>query len=136
MPKGPLDDAVEQVRLAIMRGSPHADKFVPLLFGVAEIVCQLHREDKLYLPAADEGNPGRCPHDPESDWDEHFEGDDGVWYCTSRPAGSECRCGAEWPCGEYTDVLAALTGQWASRDTIRESLTAAAPDATTAGEGN
>ena len=122
MPKGPLDEAVEQARDALLAGSPRVDGFVPLLFGVAEIVTQLHREDRYYLPAADEDHPDACPHDLDSDHDEHFEGDDGGWYCTSRPGGNGCRCGADWPCGEYVDVLAVLTRRWSDREAIAAEL--------------
>lgn len=122
MTEGPLDAAVEQVRKALLAGSPKADEFVPRLFDATFVVMQLHREDKLYLPASDEDHPDICPHDPQSDHDEHFEGDDGEWYCTSRPAGNGCRCGAEWPCGEYVDVLAALTGRWGDREQIAAEL--------------
>ena len=118
-----LDAAVETARQALLLGGPDAGQTAQRLLGAAFIVMQLHREDKLYLSASDEDHPSACPHNPESDWDEHFEGDDGVWYCTSRPAGSECRCGAEWPCGEYVDVLAALTGRWDDREQILTALT-------------
>lgn len=123
MAEGPLDAAVDEARKALLAGSPRADQFVPLLLDAAEIVRQLHREDRLYLTASDEDHPDACPHDVDSDHDEYFEGDDGEWYCTSRPAGRECRCGAEWPCGEYVDVLAVLTGQWGDREALARKLT-------------
>lgn len=121
---GPLDRAVEEARKALLMGGAAAGDTAQRLYGAAFVIMQLHREDKLYLSASDEDHPDACPHDPENDYDEHFEGDDGIWYCTSRPAGVECRCGAEWPCGEYVDVLAAITGRgWGDRDAIRAELT-------------
>ena len=87
--------------------TPVADR----LFTLALTVHTMHYPLPLCGPVGDEDNPGACPHDPEMDWDEHFEGDDGNWYCTSMRTGVECRCGAPWKCEEYEALLAALTGK-------------------------
>jgi hypothetical protein len=120
MADGPLDIEVD----ALFDHMGTED--LPRLRGVAFVVKQLHREDKLYLSVSDEDHPDVCPHDPEQDWDAHFEGDDGIWYCTSRPAGSECRCGKEWPCEEYAAVLGALTAR--DRSAILAALTGEGAD--------
>jgi hypothetical protein len=88
--------------------------FAPIaerLFMVAVTVHAMHYPLPLYGPAANEGNVRACPHDPDSDWDEHFEADNGTWCCTSRPMGVECRCGEPWKCEEYEAILTALTGK-------------------------
>lgn len=88
--------------------------FTPLedrLFTLALTVHAMHYPLPLCGPASEEDNPGACPHDPELDWDEHFEADNGTWCCTSNALGTECRCGADWACEEYEAVLAALTGE-------------------------
>jgi hypothetical protein len=92
------------------------EAFTPVaerLFMLALAVHAMHYPLPLCGPASEVDNPGVCPHDPESDWDEHFEADDGTWCCTSNALGTECRCGAPWKCEEYEAILAALTGKGA-----------------------
>lgn len=76
-----------------------------------------HQRVPLYGNAATADKPGNCPHDPERDWDCHFESDDGEWLCEGKPEGAACSCGASpdgertpWPCDEVADILAALKG--------------------------
>jgi hypothetical protein len=87
--------------------TPAADR----LFAVAVTVHAMHYPLPICGPASEDDNPGACPHDPESDWDEHFEADDGTWCCTSNALGTECRCGEPWKCEEYEAILTALTGK-------------------------
>lgn len=78
-----------------------------------------HQPRQLYGFIADENHPGRCPHDPDRDWDQHFE-DDGMWYCRDKPVLQVCvSCAdgpdgdmwAEWPCPTYADIATALLGE-------------------------
>lgn len=58
------------------------------LFMLALTVHAMHYPLPLFGLAADEENPQACPHDLESDWDGHFEADEGSWCCTSRQVPS------------------------------------------------
>jgi len=63
------------------------EAFTPVaerLFMLALAVHAMHYPLPLCGPAAEEDNLGACPHNPELDWDEHFEADDGSWCCTRR----------------------------------------------------
>jgi hypothetical protein len=87
--------------------------------SAVEAALSHHKRDPLYGNAATEGEPGNCPHDPDSPL--HFEAGDGSgeWLCEGRPEGTVCGsctdgpCGdrLEWPCPEYLAILAALTGE-------------------------
>jgi hypothetical protein len=86
-----------------------------------EAVLGFHERVGLYGNAATEGEPGNCPHHPDSDL--HFEDGDGSgeWLCEGRPEGAVCSSctdadgadgeHADWPCAEYEAILAALTGK-------------------------
>lgn len=84
-----------------------------------EAALRCHECVNLYGNAATEGEPGNCPHHPDSDL--HFEDGDGSgeWLCEGRPEGAVCTTcvdgeGGEridWPCPEYEAILAALTGK-------------------------
>lgn len=86
-------------------------------FAAAEAALKFHERYPLYGGAATEGEPGNCPHDPDSDL--HFEADDGSgeWLCEGKPEGEICQAHpdadgpVDWPCWEYEAVLAALTGK-------------------------
>lgn len=91
---------------------------IPRLLSAVEAALKFHQPRQLYERAFDpKGNP-RCGHSTETDPDVHYEGDDGEWYCVDLPGGVACSgCAespdgeyAEWPCDEYTAILAALTG--------------------------
>jgi hypothetical protein len=91
---------------------------VPRLLALAGAALKHHRPEPLYGNASTEGEPGACPHDPDSPL--HFEADDGSgeWLCEGRPEGVVCSCTESadgeqvpWPCDEVADILAALTGK-------------------------
>ncbi|HEY2090150.1 MAG TPA: hypothetical protein VGH54_29530 [Mycobacterium sp.] len=112
MAENSLTDAIGEIRKTFNRPfSADRDTSLQRLLLAAEVVSHVHGEDILYGLASDEDHPGACPHDPQRDWDQHFEADSGEWCCTDLPSGSECHCGADWPCEEYAAVLGALTGQ-------------------------
>jgi hypothetical protein len=117
-----LAAALGEIRKTFNRPVPgEQNEAVQRLLLAVDLVGGTHYRTTVFGPASDEDNPSACPHDLESDHDEHFEGDDGNWYCTSRPVGSQCRCGEEWPCGEYAAVLGALTGRGTT--TVMAALT-------------
>lgn len=77
-----------------------------------------HERVGLYGNASTEGEPGNCPHHPDSDL--HFEDPNGSteWLCRGRPEGSVCSsCTDEdglpvaYPCDEREAILKALTGR-------------------------
>ena len=88
-------------------------------FDSASAALKFHQPRQLHELAFNPDGTPRCGHDPDSDPDAHYEGDDGLWYCESLPDGVACSgCPespdgeySDWPCGEYTDILAALTGE-------------------------
>ena len=92
--------------------------------GLAKVIAALdaalshHQRVPLYGLASTEEEPGNCPHDPERDWDCHFESDDGEWLCGGKPEGAVCSCTVSpdgervpYPCDEVADILAALRGE-------------------------
>jgi hypothetical protein len=105
---------------------PHAAHELGVLHGellkaltALDQVPKIHQRVPLYGNAATEEEPGACPHHPDSDL--HFEDGDGSgeWLCEGKPEGAVCSTcidgeggeRAEWPCGEYEAILAALTGK-------------------------
>jgi hypothetical protein len=84
-----------------------------------EVALSFHERVNLYGNASTEGEPGNCPHHPDSDL--HFEDGDGSgeWLCEGRAEGAVCSScvdgeGGErvdWPCPEYSAILSALTGK-------------------------
>jgi hypothetical protein len=86
-----------------------------------EAALRCHERVNLYGNASTEGEPGNCPHHPDSDL--HFEDGDGSgeWLCEGRPEGAVCSTcidadgadgeHADWRCPEYEAILAALTGK-------------------------
>jgi hypothetical protein len=78
-----------------------------------------HQRVNLYGNAATGDEPGACPHDPDAAC--HFDGD-GEWLCEGKPEGAVCSTCVdgqggdrlEWPCPEYSAILAALTGESAA----------------------
>lgn len=84
-----------------------------------EVALSFHERVNLYGNASTEGEPGNCPHHPDSDL--HFEDGDGSgeWLCEGKPEGAVCSScvdgeGGErvdWPCPEYSAILSALTGK-------------------------
>jgi hypothetical protein len=97
----------------------HSRQDLSRLLAAVDAALSHHKRDPLYGNAATEGEPGNCPHDPDSPL--HFEAGDGSgeWLCEGRPEGTVCGsctdgpCGdrLEWPCPEYLAILAALTGE-------------------------
>jgi hypothetical protein len=94
---------------------------VPRLLAIPEALLKLHRPVPNYGLAFSPsiGTP-LCGHDPDTDHDSHFEGDDGEWYCRDKITGQRCSsCAdednadlwAEWPCATYTVIAAALSGE-------------------------
>jgi hypothetical protein len=93
---------------------------VPRLLKALEAALGFHQPVQLHGMAfsPSRGTP-RCGHGPDYDGDAHYEGDDGLWYCESLPGPVACSgCPgspdgeyADWPCPEYEEILAALTGK-------------------------
>jgi hypothetical protein len=87
-------------------------------FAAVDAALRHHQRAPLYGNASTEGEPGTCPHHPDSDL--HFEADDGSgeWLCEGKPEGAVCSCAESadgeripWPCDEVAAILAALTGE-------------------------
>jgi hypothetical protein len=93
-----------------------------------EAALSFHERVGLYGNAATEGEPGNCPHHPDSDL--HFEDGDGSgeWLCEGRPEGAVCSTcvdgeGGEridWPCPEYEAIAGALGVQVAAPETTEK----------------
>lgn len=92
----------------------------PRLLKALEAALKFHEPCQLHELAFNPDGTPRCGHDPETDPDAHYEGDDdGELYCESLPDGVACRrCPespdgeySDWPCAEYKAILAALTGK-------------------------
>lgn len=92
---------------------------VPGLLASVEAAAGRHQPVPLYGKASTGEEPDACPHNPDRDWDRHFESDDGEWLCELKPEGTVCSgCPGlpdgeriPWPCDEYEAILAALTGK-------------------------
>ena len=95
---------------------------MPALLAVAEAVLRLHQPKPLYGLAFGGLNNDQplCSHDPDTDHDAHFEGDDGHWYCRDKITAQVCRsCAdeddadlwAEWPCPTVQAITRELTGK-------------------------
>lgn len=92
---------------------------VPRLLKALEKALSFHQPCQLHELAFNPNGTPRCGHDPDTDPDAHYEGDDGEWYCESLPDGVACSgCPespdgeySDWPCDEYKAILAALTGK-------------------------
>jgi hypothetical protein len=124
MPDNPASAALAEIRQLHRDVDCHAVAYmcvgkVPRLLKAVEAALKFHEPRQLHELAFDpRGNP-RCGHDPESDPDAHYEGDDGLWYCESLPGDVVCTTYSEegtwawvtFPCPEYTAILAALTGK-------------------------
>lgn len=119
-----LDHIRQEIAMASLGSMPAAPrrvvmKHAPALLKAVEAALKNHRREPLYGNAATEGEPGACPHDPDSSL--HFEAGDGSgdWLCEGKPEGAICesctdREGGErvdWPCQEYQDIRAALLGE-------------------------
>ena len=98
---------------------------VSVLLAVVDAVLKHHQPKPLHGLAFGGLNHDKplCAHDPDTDPDAHFEGDDGLWYCRGKIAGRACvSCAdedaadlwAEWPCPTYLAITTALTGNPAS----------------------
>jgi hypothetical protein len=97
----------------------HSRQDLSRLLAAVEAALGFHERVNLYGNAATEGEPGNCPHHPDSPL--HFEDGDGSgeWLCEGKPEGAVCSTcvdgeGGEridWPCSEYAAILAALTGK-------------------------
>lgn len=96
-----------------------AEGDVRRLLKVAAAALKFHRPRQLHELAFNPDGSPRCGHDPDTDPDSHYEGDDGEWYCESLPGDVVCTtCSEEgawawvtFPCPEYEAVLTALTGK-------------------------
>jgi hypothetical protein len=91
---------------------------VPRLLAALEAALEHHQPVQLHGMVTNYRGVPVCGHDQEYDGDQHYEGDDGLWYCKSAPTVvicSTCRGdggdGVIFPCGEYEAILAALTGR-------------------------
>jgi len=126
---------------------------VASFLAAVEAVLELHHPKPLYGLAF--GGLGQdkplCAHDPDTDPDAHFEGDDGYWYCRDKITAQACaQCAdedaadlwAEWPCPTYLAITSALTGEQATEPPQTEDDRRAAAEALTAlrerlaGDGN
>jgi hypothetical protein len=93
------------------------------LLGAVEAALACHQRTALYGNAATDDEPDACPHDPDDAL--HFEDADepGEWLCEGKPEGAVCSSCVdgeggermEWPCPEYSAILAALTGKGGER---------------------
>jgi len=101
---------------AYAAGALHGDA-LKALAGI-DAALGHHQPEHLYGNAATEGEPGACPHDPDSAL--HFEAADGSgeWLCEGKPEGVVCSCTESsdgervpYPCDEVAGILAALTGK-------------------------
>lgn len=91
------------------------------LLAALDAVLALHHPKPVYgLAFAAEGGKPLCAHDPDTDPDAHFEGDDGYWYCRDKITAQACaQCAdedvadlwAEWPCPTFEAIASALTGE-------------------------
>lgn len=115
-----IRDDVAMASLGPMPTAPRrvVKRHAPRLLAALEAALRHHQPEPLYGNAATEGEPGACPHDPDSPL--HFEAADGSgdWLCEGRPEGVVCSCTESsdgervpWPCDEVADILAALTGK-------------------------
>jgi len=112
-PAGGIDPAQASFAAGTLHGNA-----LKALAGV-EAAMSFHRRVPLYGNASTGDEPDACPHHPDSGL--HFEDCDGSgeWLCEGKPEGAVCESctdgeggeRAEWPCGEYTAILAALTGK-------------------------
>jgi hypothetical protein len=116
----PLSAALAEIGEALDSGDAgrwyEAGRRMSRALGAA---LKFHQRVPLYGNASTEGEPGACPHDPDSGL--HFEdgAGSGEWLCEGRPEGAVCSAcvdgeGGErldWPCPEYTAILTALTGE-------------------------
>jgi hypothetical protein len=100
---------------------------VSALLAAIEAVLELHQPKPLYGLAFGGLNFDKplCAHDPDTDHDAHFEGDDGLWYCRGQIAGQACiSCAeedaadlwAEWPCPTHLVITRELTGPQPGKD--------------------
>jgi hypothetical protein len=107
---------------------------VPILLAALEAVLKLHAPKPLYGLAFGGLNSDKplCAHDPDSDPDAHFEGDDGLWYCRDKTAGQACvSCAdedaadlwAEWPCPTYLAITRELLGEKAENGSAQTAAT-------------
>lgn len=117
----------QEIEMASLGPMPTAPRRVvkchaPALLKAAEAALKHHQRIPVYGYAATETDPDACPHDPERDWDCHFENPDepGELLCGHMPEGVVCSCTETpdgeripWPCDEVADILAALTGEGA-----------------------
>lgn len=107
-----LAEMAERERLVAI-GYVRDPKDVPRLLAVAHAALKHHQPVQLY------GLDTACGHDIDAgDWDQHFEGDDGLWYCKDVPTVTVCSaCRGEdggvviFPCDEHEDIRAALLGE-------------------------
>jgi hypothetical protein len=130
---GVTDRADPRVYRADITGIRHPDaefiaaarSDVPRLLAAVDAALGHHRPVQLYSTVEDYRGNHRCPHDEGYDGDAHYEGDDGLWYCTSLPTVRVCAscCDegdpdlrAAWECPTYRDLLAALTGKGKADD--------------------
>jgi hypothetical protein len=93
---------------------------VPRLLAAVDAVLEHHRPVQLYDRVEDYRGKITCGHDRDYDGDLHYEGDDGLWYCRTRPTVTVCACcsdeadadlRAEWPCPTYAGIARELTGE-------------------------
>lgn len=120
MPDDPISAALAPIRERAENDRMRTPNVtVRRLLAAVDAALSHHKRYPLYGNAATEGEPGNCPHHPDSDL--HFEADDGSgeWLCEGRPEGAVCEScidgeggeRLEWPCAEYENIIAALTGK-------------------------
>jgi hypothetical protein len=93
---------------------------VTRLLALVAALLDGHEPEPLYGPVHDDAGRTVCGHDPDLDWDCHFEADGGEWLCRESPAGFACRTcfdtlldddSTSWPCQTWCTAYEALTGQ-------------------------
>ncbi len=114
-----LAEYAERERLVAM-GHVRDPKDVPRLLAAVEAALEHHKPVQIYGTVEDYRGKVTCGHDEGDDRDLHFEADDGLWYCTSRPTVRVCSscCDesdadlrAAWPCPTYAGIARELTGK-------------------------
>jgi len=110
---------IEKAGLTGAGAASFPEGHVRLLLGALDAALKHHQRVPLFGGASTPEKPDACPHDPERDWDCHFEDpDSGEWLCEETTAGAVCSCTERpdgellpWPCDEVAAILAALTGK-------------------------
>jgi hypothetical protein len=121
-PRAVLAEMAERERLVAM-GHVRDPQDVPRLLAAVGAALEHHQPVQLHGMVTNYSGVPVCGHGQDYDGDQHFEADDGLWYCKSVSTVVICSgClgdggdGVIFPCGEYEAILAALTGKGKADD--------------------